>query len=73
MSCSEELITSILCCKFLGKILDRRKDYWKFERWVRLARRVSTDPSTPDQGNAKRLWDLSEEQTKVKFDLGELK
>ena len=41
--------------------------------WARSARRVDTDPSTRDQDNAKRLWDLSEELTKVKFELGELK
>ena len=41
--------------------------------WARSARRVNTDPSTRDQDNAKRFWDLSEELTKVKFELGELK
>ena len=41
--------------------------------WAHSARIVDTDPSTRDQDNAKRLWDLSEELTKVKFDLGDLK
>ena len=50
-------------------------DYFGPMKWAEMAHsahKVNTDPSSRDQDNAKRLWDLSEELTNVKFEFGEL-
>ena len=50
-------------------------DYFGPMKWAEMAHsahKVSTDPSSRDQDNAKRLWDLSEKLTNVKFEFGEL-
>ena len=50
-------------------------DYFGPMKWGEMAHsahKVKTDPSSRDQNNAKRLWDISEELTSVKFEFGEL-